>query len=95
MVEPVKVEEIEVVGLEAGEAGVERAQDGVRVTIGAAPGPVEQDAGFRSEEEFIAAVAQRCADQLLVPAGRINIGGIDMGITEIKRAVEQTRAILG
>jgi hypothetical protein len=88
----VHVVEIDVIGLEPFQRGVDIAADGFGRTVDAAVLSLDHDAGLGREAVFPAPVPQSLADQRLIMTETVDIGGVEMIIAQVERAVEQRQA---
>ncbi len=88
-VQPVQVVEVDVVGLQAAEAVLQRLAQGGRAAIDQALAVlVEPQAALGSQVERAVAVLQHLADQGLVGAEAIERGGVEVGVARVERALE-------
>ena len=89
-VDAVLVVEVDVVGAEPPERTLDRGADVRRaaVEVPGAAARVRDHAELRREDDVVAAVLDRPADELLVGEGAVDLGGVDERDAEVERAVD-------
>ncbi len=89
-VEPVHVEQVDVVGLQPRQALVERAGHRFRRTVDPAPAAVlDHDPGLAREQVGTAPVRYGFADQRFVAAEAVDVRGVEVVVAELDGTFEQ------
>jgi hypothetical protein len=83
----VQVVEVDVIGAQPGEAGVHGLPD----VLGLASAGLLVGAELGGQHDFVAAVGQQSADELLVVALAVDVGGVEEVDPEVEQLVEQLR----
>ena len=90
-IDPVLIEEVDMVGLEPLERAFHRLADVRRAAVeaGALLAVVEAEAELGGDGHLVAAAGERAAEQLLVLEGAIDLGGVEEGAAEFDGAMQR------